>query len=198
MQKYIYYGIGLGVAFIAGYILAAYYTKKVQDDAHDAAIDTVLRSSDAIADLKNKVSSLERDNEKLRDENVYLKQSDESEEVDEEEVIEKSEIIQRIADNNIIKAPYLITYNQFEDHDYDFFNKISLSYYPIDDILCNDEYEAVSQDETVGSENLDIFRINQDEVTVLYVRNEVLLSDYEIVLEEGSYREEVLGIEEDE
>lgn len=198
MKKYIYYGIGLGAAFLAGYILAAYYARKIQDDAHDAAIDTVLRSSDQIAELKNEVADLKRTEGKLREENIHLKTMlDEVNSDDDDAEPELTEIVEKIRRNDLNKEPYLITFEQFEDPDYDIFNKLSLYYYPEDDTLCDDAYEVLDQDEIVGSANLEAFQqgeYDQDR-PYLYIRNESLLSDYEITCEGGSYTKEVLGLE---
>lgn len=199
MKKNIYYGLGLGAAFLAGYILAAYYAKKIQDDAHDAAIDTVLRSSDQIAELKNEVADLKRDNEQLRSNNLTLRYTIEAVDTDEDEEDdeEPTEIVKKIRQNDLSETPYIISFEQFEDPDYNIFNKLSLYYYPEDDTLCDDEYEVIDQDAVVGAANLESFRRGEydHERPYLYIRNESLLKDYEITYEGGSYIKEVLGLE---
>jgi hypothetical protein len=89
--------------------------------------------------------------------------------------------------------PYVISLEQFSEEN-DHYDKINLYYYQGDDTLC-DVDEVIVDDllRTVGEDSLDSF----DEHNTVYVRNERLQIDYEIILCGGKYSEIVLGNVED-
>jgi hypothetical protein len=97
--------------------------------------------------------------------------------------------------------PYLIPEEVFmdEDEDQSKFSKITITYWEEDDTLC-DEREAIIPDieGTVGAINLHSFGQNEGQRDVIYVRNERLKADYEIVRESASYSKVILGLKDDE
>jgi hypothetical protein len=89
--------------------------------------------------------------------------------------------------------PYVISLEQFSEEN-DHYDKINLYYYAGDDTLCDVDEEIVDDLlRTVGEDSLDSF----DEHNTVYVRNERLQIDYEIILCGGKYNEIVLGNVED-
>lgn len=81
--------------------------------------------------------------------------------------------------------------NEYEVEPYD---KITLTYYEIDDVLVDDtdgRQEIVDVEDTIGSEALT--RFGEYESNVVYVRNEKLGADYEVIREHLSYTKDVLG-----
>jgi len=86
--------------------------------------------------------------------------------------------------------PYIIDDQEFTN-EFDHHDKISLYYYREDDVLC-DEHEEVINDieETVGYDALALL----DMQTTVWVRNEPLCIDYEIISINKSYAELVHGI----
>jgi hypothetical protein len=86
--------------------------------------------------------------------------------------------------------PYIIDDREFEE-EFDHHDKVSLYYYRVDDVLC-DESEEVFEDleENVGLDAIAAL----DMQTTVWVRNEPLCIDYEIVSINGSYAETVQGI----
>lgn len=158
MKNVIYYGIGLGLAFLAGYLLSERLTQKRLDEEYNKSIEEALE--------KGKKAREEQE------ENKFVN------------VPENSDHIK-------IRS---ITEWEYNDPYYNEFSKESLTYYQADDTLCDDDYNAIDQDETVGSAHLDPFRQPIDDCpTYLYVRNMELCTDYEIVVDSGSYHEDVLG-----
>lgn len=103
------------------------------------------------------------------------------------------------------KQPYVISLEEYEKDDtvYDedgeafhtkIFDKINLTYYEGDDTLILDQNgDVLNIEETVGNDALN--RFGEYEKDTVYVRNENLGADYEVVREHGSYSKEVLGFD---
>ena len=82
--------------------------------------------------------------------------------------------------------PYVITPEEFDTNDE--YDTISLTYYEGDGVLADDCDEAMDDDEierTVGYEALNHFGEYEDDS--VFVRNEELKTDYEILLDVGSF-----------
>ena len=89
--------------------------------------------------------------------------------------------------------PYVISDEQFNEEN-DHFDKISLTYYEDNCILADEGDEIVTDiDGTVGRENLDKFGELSDDPEVVYVRNEKIAVDYEIIRLSKSYSDTVMG-----
>lgn len=95
--------------------------------------------------------------------------------------------------------PYLISAEEYlDDESTDSkYSKITITYWETDDTLC-DEREAIIPDieGTVGAINLHRFDENGETSDVIYVRNERLKADYEVVREKASYSVVILGMRE--
>lgn len=90
-------------------------------------------------------------------------------------------------------APYLITTQEYADglsgHE-----SVTLTYYKKDDVLVDERDMPIDAvEETVGIWNLTQFGVDEQETNVLYVRNERVSLDFEIILDEGSYTAHVFG-----
>ena len=82
--------------------------------------------------------------------------------------------------------PYVITPEEFDTNDE--YDTISLTYYEGDGVMVDDCDEAMDDDEierTVGYEALNHFGEYEDDS--VFVRNEELKTDYEILLDVGSF-----------
>lgn len=90
--------------------------------------------------------------------------------------------------------PYIIDGRDFIE-DFDHHDKVSLYYYKGDDVLCHD-HEAIVEnvEECVGSDLL----LGIDDQATIWVRNEKLGIDYEIITLNDSYAKSVHGIGIDE
>lgn len=95
------------------------------------------------------------------------------------------------------ELPYVISVEEFME-ERDEFEKNTVTYFDGDDVLC-DEREAVIPDveNTVGTDSLTKFGVDSNDSKVVYVRNEKLAIDYEIILDDRSYSDVVLGFKED-
>jgi len=89
--------------------------------------------------------------------------------------------------------PYLINDQEFTD-EFDHHDKVSLYYYRLDDVLTEENEEIIDDIETtVGYDAL----ATLDKQTTVWVRNEPLGIDYEIIGINKTYSETVLGIKAD-
>lgn len=90
--------------------------------------------------------------------------------------------------------PYVITINEFmqDNPEYD---KTTVSYYEYDNTLASDDDSMVKDHEKlIGVDFLNYVGWKSDSDHIVYVRNEKLSSDFEILVHESGYEEAVLGI----
>lgn len=132
----------------------------------------VIRSYEADMDAREAFDQTEL--ESLRDQEEYLK-------------------YEGISTRYTGDRPYVISDEQFNEEN-DHFDKISLTYYEDDCTLADEGDEMITDvDNTVGRENLDKFGELSDDPEVVYVRNEKIAVDYEIIRLSKSYSDTVMG-----
>lgn len=103
----------------------------------------------------------------------------------------EEEMAQRAPD-----IPYIIHRDEFADVTDDdgiSYSKSTLTYYKGDDILVDDQDVPIYNYEKVASP-LTFGKGSQDP-SIVYIRNERLEADYEVILDHGHYAVEVLGVE---
>lgn len=91
--------------------------------------------------------------------------------------------------------PYIITREEFlgDERGYD---QLAVTYYEEDDILAAEDDSLIEDaDDVVGEENLTRFGHGSKDNRVVYVRNEILEAEYEIVKSNGSWAKEVMGFD---
>ena len=94
-------------------------------------------------------------------------------------------------DESMPDKPYIISPDEFGNSDN--YTQISLTYYAKDGVLADDEDEIVEEvDDTVGDDFADHFGDYEDDS--VFVRNDRLRCDFEILKDNRSYRE-VTGME---
>lgn len=92
------------------------------------------------------------------------------------------------------KVPYIISVDDYMEG-VDGFESHTLTYYEKDQQLCDDKDHLIPDvRQTVGFGNLQKFGKMSGNGDTVYIRNHVRQADYEVVREQGSYREEVLNI----
>lgn len=88
--------------------------------------------------------------------------------------------------------PYIIHRDEFFSNESEH-RQCSLTYYRSDNILCDEQDVPVyNPDKVVGPL---IFGHGSGDPNIVYIRNDVLSAEYEVILEEGFYQTEVLGHE---
>lgn len=93
-----------------------------------------------------------------------------------------------------LDKPYIITHDEFygAEKDYD---THTLTYYVLDDTLTDEHDKPLEQtDKLVGDDHLLRFGSGSKDRNIVFVRNDRLGIDYEIIRSKGSYLEEVLGM----
>lgn len=89
-------------------------------------------------------------------------------------------------------APYIIHVDEFNAAEQDYVQS-SLAYYVADDVLADERDLPIEEvDSTVGEDNLK-FGYGSKDNNMVYVRNDRIQVDFEIVRSKGSYAQEVLG-----
>jgi hypothetical protein len=100
-------------------------------------------------------------------------------------------------EEDIIEKPYVITFEEFCEG-YDNHDKITINYYKADDTLADENEEIIDDVESlIGEESLSRFGDGSEDPNVVYVRNERMAIDYEIIKLESSYSEVVSGCNEE-
>lgn len=89
---------------------------------------------------------------------------------------------------------YIITLEEYME-DEQSFDKLSLVYFEEDDVLVDERNQPIPDvDKLIGEGSLNKFGHGSDSMNSLYIRNERISSDFEIVKEERSYAEAVFGV----
>jgi hypothetical protein len=96
--------------------------------------------------------------------------------------------------NRELGRPYVITEGEWSENSENNDRQV-LTYFASDDTLV-DENEAMIDDinGTVGQDNMKRFGHGCDDPNVVFIRNEKLATDFEVLRHNGSYAEEVLGL----
>lgn len=94
--------------------------------------------------------------------------------------------------------PYVITESEFRI-DRPEYEKDSLTYYSGDDTLAEESGAYIpDKNGTAGNENLKAyFGFGSGDSHLLYIRNDRVMTDFEITLNEGKYTKEVLDLDDD-
>lgn len=89
-------------------------------------------------------------------------------------------------------TPYIITAEEYSEGES---NGETFTYYAGDSVLADENQDPVDDIRgTVGTEALDHFGLGSGDSRIVYVRNERIGIDFEIILHDGSYGEVVHGI----
>lgn len=87
--------------------------------------------------------------------------------------------------------PYIIEYDEFYESEN---QTITLTWFEGDEVLADEKDEHIPNiDATVGEDNLLRFGYGSRDPNILYIRNEKMDVDFEVVKNEGKYTEQVLG-----
>ncbi len=91
--------------------------------------------------------------------------------------------------------PYVISFEEFNENE-EGHEQATLAYFSSDDTLVDEKDQPIDNTEyTVGDDNLSRFGHGSNDRNVVYVRNERLGMDFEVVRSNGSYSQSVLGID---
>jgi tetrahydromethanopterin S-methyltransferase subunit G len=94
--------------------------------------------------------------------------------------------------------PYIIHHDEFFENEKEY-EQTTLTFYEGDDTLADDKEAVVpDSDSTVGDDNLMRFGHGSKDENVVYVRNDRLELDFEIIRSDGKYSVEVLGLDDED
>lgn len=179
MKQLIIFLAGIGVGATGCFLCVKKHYDKITDDEIKSVKEYYKKEFLEAFDNAHVYSSSSEDSEdnKVTQQNYKSKGSDLVNYSDfykkEEETNEKNDKL----------LPYVIDEDEFlEENQYD---KITISYFEDDSVFVNQEDDIISDGmEFVGEENISKFKND-----VLYVRNEKLGVDYEVILEKGGYED---------
>jgi len=96
-----------------------------------------------------------------------------------------------------LDEPFVISIGEYlEDYEYDEgpFDKLTVAYFEEDDTLLDEREQIIDDIEhVVGQANLNRFGQGSENDDIVYVRNTKMRADFEIMREQGSYAEQILG-----
>lgn len=92
-------------------------------------------------------------------------------------------------------GPYLITAGEFCNNR-TYYDKISLNYFTDDHVVADDRDEVMENADRILGDLQDAFD-KAGTANIIYIRNEALEADYEVGFVNGSYRKDVLGLNEE-
>lgn len=191
---------GLGV--VVGSATTYFIIKKHYSDIAQEEIDSVKSVYKKKCENLDSVIKIRMDKEKsdLSDklykrfqdaQNEYLGEEEEIEE-DIEEDPDYDENVERIFPDEERTEPYIISPDQFVNENR-YYDKITLYYYEDTGQLLTDEEDLTEIDVSIGADSLEHF--GEYEKDVVYVRNDRLSIDYEVIHELN--QPDILGKEED-
>jgi len=92
-----------------------------------------------------------------------------------------------------LDSPYVISHNEYMEGSLDY-SQVTLTYFAEDDTLVDEtDMPVENPDRVVGNVNLDKFGHRSNDPRTVYIRNEKLAADYEVLLHDGSFGEVVHG-----
>lgn len=150
---------------------------------------------------------------------VEAAEDDEEDEEDEEDALSENEVFDLVEEptqiRNVFKEaevvnnwnyhkerarrspvrPYVIHIDERQERPYE---EVSLTYFEGDDVLCDEREEVISnidRDRMIGEDNLEKFGHGSNDPSIVYIRNDKMEAQYEIVKSPNSYAQEVHGFE---
>jgi hypothetical protein len=89
--------------------------------------------------------------------------------------------------------PYILSHDEFMASEKDY-QQVQFTYYEGDDVLCDEKDQVVEdEDAVVGAANLLQFGHGSKDRNIVYIRNDRLQLEFEVVKSDGKYAEQVLG-----
>ena len=183
--KYVFmFAAGVAVGSVATWKYAKETYKKIAEEEIDSMRETFRELKQKLKNefedyIDGEAPNQEVDTEKKTEYDKYSKIYSSSNEKEKESEVE----------NIMDKKPYVITPEEFDE--FDEYEKVSLTYYSGDNVLAesisDDIIDEEDIDDVVGSDFATHFGEYEDDS--VFVRNDKRQIDYEILMDEGSYRD---------
>ena len=138
-------------------------------------------------ELEEALEEVDEEDEEEQGVSLYMQsQADENFDIDQEMKLRSPEY------------PYVISQEEFLQSEPDF-EQTSITYYEGDDTLVDERDQPIPYvDPIVGGGNLSRFGDGSGDERVVYVRNEKLSTDFEVLKSDGKFSHEVLGLQHSE
>ena len=179
MKQLLYFSLGV----VGGAFMGHLITKRYYEDIVDAEIESVKEAySDDYSHNKSREKKIE---EKIEAEYVTRSTLDIAEPVIDPDLdnIEHEEFPMKDRE----QIPYVIGPDEWGD-DYHSFDKETIIYWAGNKCLMTEDGECLDIESIIGSESLR--HVGEYEDNTVFVRNERLGTDYEVLYEEGEYFDE--------
>ena len=188
------------IAFITGAAIGSFVTYKIVSKQYEELLEEKeWELADAKETFAKKIQDLEDGNDKviatrkqeLEDEFEKMKVFDPFEDEENEE-----EYVNMIKENSyaenpekISHAPYIIQPDEYGEYEDDGYDLVTFTLYA-DGVIADDDLDALTTvDETIGVKNLE--HIGEYATDALYVRNDALKYDAEVLLDNQKYSDVV-------
>jgi hypothetical protein len=173
-----------------GSVVTWQYTKKKYEQIAQEEIDSVKETFSKLKEVKNKDNESDENNnvrtivERAKDKPSIVEYAAKLRKQGYINYSNTDSLFEEEVDENMINdKPYVISPDEFGE--FDDYDTISLTYYA-DQVLADEDDELVEDiEETVGFESLNAFGEYEDDS--VFVRNDRLKCDYEILLDQRKY-----------
>ena len=173
-----------------GSVVTWQYTKKKYEQIAQEEIDSVKETFSKLKEVKNKDNESDENNnvgtivERAKDKPSIMEYAAKLRKQGYINYSNTDSLFEEEVDENMINdKPYVISPDEFGE--FDDYDTISLTYYA-DQVLVDEDDELVEDiEETVGFESLNAFGEYEDDS--VFVRNDRLKCDYEILLDQRKY-----------
>lgn len=187
MKQVLYFCLGAVVGGALGYYLTKRYYEGLIDDEIESVKEAYKESEDSEARYKKAVEAMKEygapGGSYNNAERLDLEERTDDEFLDDETVEDINPF-----PGEKVDEPYVITPDSYHEEFTDVVDKETLTYWAGSDTLVTDEDEELVIEDMVGRECLG--RFGEYESDTVYVRNERLGMDFEIVYMEGEYNPE--------
>ena len=191
--------------FVAGAGLGAFATWQFLKNKYEQIANEEIASVKEAYNKKNDISSDESEEDDFQEK--YYEKTDDGKWVEttlpsEEEVNEYKKIVSNYTSNeneeekgvtNMTRGPYVIKPEEFGNMDYDL---VSLEYYADKVLVDEDDHPIQDVEYMVGEDSLEHFGEYEDDA--VYVRNDLIKTDFEILLVESRYYEDDDDVDDNE
>lgn len=174
----------------------AFYKKVYKEDEFqtpEKAVETLLpgaaKALRAYKGIEPQVVITDEDLVEIRDKlieaNVFDNAGDSTEEIEETDIRNRTE-----------EAPFILSKDEFMSNDSGY-TQSTLTYYAGDGVLMDEREDRIDEvDKTVAERNLKRFGYGSGDPRVVYIRNDALEIEFEVLRHDGKYSKDVAGLEE--
>lgn len=181
-----------------------YTQKKIFADIDDAIAEEMAKTfkfiqSDEFLKSKSPIELVEEKNydtvEEIIEDQDYVSSDDTGDKVEVAKNVftdmKQIEFDQADVDNRDPEKPYIITHDEFYESEN---QMVTLTWFEGDEVLADEKDAHIPDvDRVVGEDNLLRIGYGSGDPNILYIRNEKMEVDFEVVKNEGKYTEQVLG-----